>query len=47
MVREPRNESSEESKESRGDMERERSQGDVIERRGRKNEPVEEQKSGR
>lgn len=43
-MREPRNESSEES---RGDTERERSRGDVIERRGGENEPVEEQDSGR
>lgn len=46
-MREPRNESSEEGRESRGDTGRVRSRGDVIERRGRENEPVEEQESGR
>lgn len=46
-MREPRNESSEEGRESRGDTERERSRGDVIERRGGENEPVEEQESAR
>jgi len=46
-VREPGKESSEEGEESRGDMERKRSPGDVTERRGGENEPVEEQESGR